>query len=106
MVVTLLLGRLITETVPLPALVTYAFLVSKAMPDGLLPTLMVVVTVLVTVLIFVTESDPALTTQTRLPSGLCATATGLVPTLTVAITLSVLSRTVTVPEPLLATYAW
>ena len=40
--------------------------------DGLVPTLMVVVTVLVTVLILVTELEPALTTQTRLPSGLTA----------------------------------
>ena len=77
------------------------------MSDGLVPTLMVAVTVLVTVLILVTELDPALTTQVRgcrdSPPP-CATPTGLVPTLTVAITLSVASRTVTVPAPLLVTY--
>ena len=55
MVVTLLLSRLITETVPLPLLVTYAFVLSNAMPDGLVPTLMVVVTALVTVLILVMD---------------------------------------------------
>jgi len=63
-----------------------------ATPYGLVPTVMVLVTVPVAVSILDTESDPLLVTYAVFPSGVNATKAGLMPTVMVLVTVSLSPR--------------